>query len=122
MDDYQVASNWWIGQMKLRCKELHPKKVTGDNSNLVIVDSSLEREFSRFQRVLFEEILFHVRNGLSLSLTCYYIPNRALTKLATKASINKIYLPIRAQMQIWGFIVEVSLDGEDLHKLPLSTK
>lgn len=116
-----VATNWWIHLMKLRCKELYPNKVIGNDSNLVIVDESLQKELSHFREVLFKEILYHIRFRTYLSLTCFYWPSGDLGRLVRKASISKDYFPPRANMQIHDGRVEISLNGDDLHKLPVPT-
>ena len=116
-----VATDWWIGQMKIRCKELYPSKVIENDSNLVIVDESLQTELSHFREVLFTEILFHVRFRAYLSLTCFYWPSGDLGRLVRKTSISKDYFPPRANMQIHDGCVEISLNGEDLHKLSVPT-
>ena len=124
--DYKIASvatKWWIDQMKQQCKKLYPNKVTGDNSNLVIVDESLQNELSRFEEILFKKIYHHVTFKCYLSLTCcYWRPSGDLGIIVRKTSIPKDYLPERANMQIYDGFIEVSLNGEDLHKLPLSTE
>lgn len=117
-----VATNWWLEQLTKRCKELHPDKVIEDNSKLIVVDDCLKDELSRFEKVLLEEIFRYTKNGLYLSLTCCYFPNGDLKTLVRKARISRDYFPVRAEMQIWDYTIKVSLDGNDLQKLPLSTE
>lgn len=116
-----VATNWWLAQLKNRCKQLHPDKVIENDSEIIIVDDCLKDELSRFEEMLLEEILRHTKKGLYLSLTCCYYPNGDLKTLVRKARISRDYFPVRAHMQICKNCVEVSLDGNDLQKLPLST-
>lgn len=118
----KVATQWWIDQMIKHCLELYPDKIIRKNSNLVIVDHSLQRELSHFQEVLFEEIHYHVKLYGYLSLTCCYWPVGDLGRLVKKISISKDYFPPRANMLIYNGSIEVSLDGEDLRKLPLPAK
>ena len=123
MEDCKIATaatDWWIDQMKKRCKELYPNKVIGDDSNLVVIDVSLDNELSRFREALFKQILLHVEVNMYLSLTCCFWPSGELRGLVRKTSISKEYFPPRANMQIYGNSVHVSLNGEDLHQLPLS--
>lgn len=119
--DYKVAAtaaNWWEHQIKKRCKELHPAKVTGSDSDIVVIDYSLRTALSRFR----EEFLIYAQKESYASLTCCYFPNSTLAKLTKKAGISEEYLPIRAQMQFCGDHVEVALDDGVLCKLPLATK
>ena len=123
--DYKIASvatQWWIDQMTKHCMELYPSKVIRKDSFLVIVDESLAREFSYFEKILFKEIHFHIISNIPLSLTCYYWPSGDLGRLVRKSSISKDYFPSRANMLIYNRYVEVSLDGSDLRQLPLPTK
>ena len=117
-----VATNWWLQQLTYRCRELHPSKVIENKSKLIVVDDCLKGELSRFKEVLFEEILFHMRNGLYLSLTYCYFPSGKLKTLVRKAGISTEYFPVRANMQIYKNSIQVSLNGNDLQKLPLCTE
>lgn len=118
-----AAANWWVNLMKVRCQELYPDKVITDDSGIVIIDTSLFEAFSRFYEVLKNEIYFCLEKRNHLSLTCCcFIPASQLTRLARKASISTIFFPERASMQVYGTFVEVSLNGEDLHKLYVSAE
>ena len=124
--DYKMASvatQWWINQMKIQCKKSYPNKIAGDTSNLIIVDDSMRIEFSRFEEALFNHILKSIRFKSHSSLTCcYWRPAGDLGTLVRKTSLSNCYLPERANMQIFDGFVEVSLNGEDLRKLPLPTE
>ena len=116
--DYEVATaaaNWWITQMKKRCKELHPHKVTGSDSDIVVVDSCLSAGLSRFQK----EFLEYAKKSPYGNLTFCYHANRDLSRLLKQAGISDEYLPSRAQMQLLGNHVEVSVGDSSLQKLPL---
>lgn len=114
--DYKIAraaAKWWIEEMTNRYKEIHPSKE--------IVDDSFSKELSRFESVLTEEIALCLKQHSYLSLTCYFIPNRALSNLVKKAHISTEYLPYRAVMQVCDNSVQVSLNGDDiLRTLPMS--
>jgi len=123
--DYKMAkaaAKWWIEEMKKQCHHSHPQKVINDGSNFVIIDDSFAEELSRFETVLFNEISNCIKKRSYLSLTCCFHPSRDLSNLIQKAKISSDYLPHRATMQICGNSVEVSLNGADLHKLPLSAE
>ena len=123
--DYKIASvatKWWIEQIKKRCLELYPKKVMVDHTGIVIIDNLLENEISRFEKVLFAQILQNVQSNLYLSLTCYFWPSALLGVLVRKANISKDYFPHRAQMEIYDNSIYVSINGEDLRKLSLPSK
>jgi len=123
--DYKIASvatQWWIDQMTKRCRELYPSKVIECNSSLIIVDDSLKNELSHFQDALFKQIHHHIVFKCYLSLTCCYWPSGDLGVIVRKTSISKDYFPERANMQIFDGSVEVSINGEDLRKLPLPTE
>ena len=114
MDDYRLAkaaANWWIKEMTKRCSDLYPHKMHDDAFSI---------ELARFEEVLFEEISICIQSRSYLSLTCCLRPCRELSKLTQKAKLSLEYLPSRASMHIMGNTVEVSIDGNDLHKLPLS--
>ena len=124
--DYKMASvatQWWINQMKIQCKKSDPCKITGEGANLIIVDDSMRNEFSRFEEALFNHILNSIRFKSHSSLTCcYWRPSGDLGIIVRKTSISNDYLPERANMQIFNGFIEVSLNGEDLRKLPLPTE
>lgn len=123
--DYKIASvatQWWIEQMKKQCQKLYPKKVTRNGSQLLIVDETLQKEFALFEDALFKQILYNIRFKCYLNLTCYYWPSGDLGILVKKTCISKDYFPERANMQIYDGFVEVSINGEDLRKLPLPTE
>ena len=114
-----VATKWWIDQITKRCKELYPSKVIESESGLVIVDTSLQKEICNFQELLYNQIIYSLRFYKYLNLSCYYWPSGDLKVLVKKARIPQEYIPIRANMQIYDGYIEVSLNGEDLHKLSL---
>ena len=123
--DYQIAkiaAQWWIDQMTKQCMSLYPCKVIRKDSCLVIVDEHLQKELSQFEELLFNEILYHIRFETCLSLTCFYWPSGDLKILVKKSRISSDYLPPRANMLIHDGYIEVSLNGEDLRKLPLPAK
>jgi hypothetical protein len=109
--------------MKKQCQKSDPNKITGEGANLIIVDDSMRNEFSRFEKALFNHILYALTFKYHSSLTCCYRrPSGDLGVLVRKTSISKEYFPERANMQIFNGCVEVSLNGEDLRKLPLPTE
>lgn len=123
MDDCKLAkisANWWIQAIKKQCSHVYPQKVINNNSNFIIIDDSLKNDLSRFEAILTNEILHCIEHRSYLCLTCCFLPGRELSKLAQKAQISTDYLPLRATMQICGNSVQVSLNGEDLRKLPIS--
>lgn len=115
----KAAAGWWVQQMTKRCKQLYPDKITGDNSNLVVVDDSLQDELTRFEKLLAEEILYYVEKPCPACFTCYHLPNYELSKIAKKASISTTYFPVRAEMRVFGKSVEVAFNGEKLRPLTL---
>lgn len=118
----KIAAKWWIDQMTKQCMELYPCKVIQKESDIVIVDESLKKELSKFQEILFNEILYHIRHETCLSLTCYFWPSGDLGRIVKKSRISSDYFPPRANMQIHDGYIEVSLNGADLRKLPLTAK
>ena len=118
----EVATQWWIDQITKHCMESYPSKVIRKNSELFIVDEALQNELSRFEKILFKEILYHLSFKTHLSLTCYYWPSGDLGKISRKSCISSNYFPHQANMQIYDGYIEVSLGGADLRKLPLPTK
>lgn len=115
----KVASNWWIEQMKKRCKQLYPDRISGNFPNLTIIDNSFAKELGRFEKILTEEIYNNIERNHYICFTCYYIPNTDLAKLAKRANISTTYFPTHAEMRIWKQSIEVALNGSDLRKLPL---
>lgn len=114
-----AAANWWIEEMKKHCKCLYPQKVTGDGSNLVIIDDSFAEELCRFEKALFEKVYPYIEKQNYLCLSCCYFPCRELSNIAKKAHISATYFPTRAQMTILGSSIEVSVNGGILRKLTL---
>ena len=115
----KVAADWWIEEMKKKCRQSYPNKLTENNSNLEIIDDSLAEEFSRFHTVLINEILNLLSNNYSITLTCYYIPNSLLKNIAKKAQISTTYFPYSAEMHIYNNSIQVSTTGESLRELSL---
>ena len=114
-----AATNWWIEQIKKRCSQVYPNKVTRDGSNLVIIDDKFREDLSRFENILINEFQKYIENNHYIILTCFHIPNAALRKLAQKACFSTTYFSFRAEMRIFGNSIQVSLDGNDLTDLPL---
>lgn len=112
-----VATNWWINLMKAQCSKLYPEKISATESDLIILDESLQEDLSRFQQVLFEKILTFVEKRNFIDFSCYYFPNSELSKLSVIANIPKDYFPRRAYMEVLGTSVKVSLNDEDLREL-----
>ena len=115
----QTAANWWVEQIKMRCSELYPDRIARDGSNFVIVDNSLKDGLSQFQSLLTDDIQVCLEKCSYLSLSCCYMPNRQLSKLAKLANIPDTYFPIRASMEIFDRYVQVALNDEELYTLPL---
>jgi len=104
------AAEWWVEQMKKRC----------ENLNIVIVDTSLEDEFSRFQEILIDEIHTSLKKYSYTCLTCSYFPSAELKGILKKANIPVSYLPVHAQMEIIGTSITVSTNGNYQYKLDVS--
>ena len=114
-----AATNWWIEQIKKRCIQVYPNKVTRDGSNLVIIDDKLAEDLSRFENILINEFQKYIEKNHYIILTCCHFPNSDLKKLAQKAGFSTTYFTFRAEMRIFGKSIQVSLDGNDLTNLPL---
>ena len=115
----RVAADWWIEAMKKRCHSLYPKKVTGTAPNLLVIDDSFAQQLSHFHALLTSEIQFCLEKHSYLSLTCCYFPNAILSRLARKSGISNTCFPIDANMEISNQKIQVSLNSEPSHPLPL---
>ena len=108
--DYKIASvatKWWIDQMKQQCKKLYPNKVTGDNSNLVIVDESLQNELSRFEEILFKKIYHHVTFKCYLLLQNYLKRHLSVIYIVDFIECNSFCISLNIQKLQMGKIKKV---------------
>ena len=112
-----VAAEWWIEQMKKKCKKLYPDKFSFERSGLIIKDSSLQEQFSQFKEFLIEEIYNTLTNYSYISLGCYYYPDRTLMTLAKKCNISTTYFPIHAHIEIVNNSIMVSDNHDEPYKL-----
>ena len=114
------AAEWWVEQMKKRCKHHYPEKVICDNVDIVIVDTSLRDELSRFQEILIDEIHTNLKKSNYTCLTCSHFPSAELSGILKKANISAFYLPVHAEMEIIGTSITVSTNGNHEYKLNVS--
>ena len=94
----------------------------GNNPNLIIIDENFSRELSRFENFLIDEFQNYIANNCYIILTCFYMPNIELRKLAQKGRFSTTYLTFRCEMRIFEKKIQVSCDGSDLKDLPLFVK
>ena len=123
--DYKLATvgaKWWIEQMKKRCLDICPSKIKISNFglNIDVIDISLAEKFSRFEKMLADEIQNHLNLYHFISFGCAYYPNKLLTKIAEKAEISTDFFPVHAQMEIANNAIRVSTDNHELYSLNIS--
>lgn len=118
----RVGAKWWIEQMKKRCIDICPTKIKTSNfgNNIDIIDVPLSEKFSRFEKMLADEIQTQLTLYHYIEFGCYYYPNKFLMEIAKTSGISTDFFPIHAHMEIFNNTILVALDNQDSHKLNIS--
>lgn len=118
----RVGAKWWIEQMKKRCIDICPTKIKTSNfgNNIDIIDLPLSEKFSRFEKMLADEIQTQLTLYHYIDFGCYYYPSKLLMKIAEKTGISSSFFPIHAHIQIVNNAIFVSVGNQDSHELNIS--
>ena len=118
----RVGAKWWIEQMKKRCIDTCPTKIKTSNfgNNIDIIDVPLSEKFSRFEKMLADEIQTQLTLYHYIDFGCYYSPSKLLMKIAETTGISSDFFPIPAHIEITNNTIFVSADNQDSHELNIS--